>query len=410
MNTKNILFCVSFFSIFFVVCISCVLAGGAKTNKKEPVPQQGKAEATRIQPKSPYQKSYRAGSFRVAMGNLKTGWEAGDFRANEKKINIMRIGSIGKKIEFSLLPPEIDELNKIGNVNQYKFRSLTNVNLHGSGFSPANMKITCYYPRLMKNQIIVIRNEKECVAIKFVDLKPVYNSRSELPEYMRDGNWKEKYLYKDDSDIPDIWKSVVYEWKYLSLETESIKTVSVESYEVKQGISKIHLMEKSPHYRVPSPGSFYVPGIGYGVRFSFLKEWHESEGKDSKGQIHPWKGYILSLSFDIESSFLVEEAYQGCASGALEDIKDPSKIFEDHSLHLFFKIPEVGYANDYMIGGMGSPLNGSVPRPDITVLRLDNRYVAIKPLKIEGDQVTYEWKYWPNVIPSKELAKTALNK
>lgn len=383
--------------------------GPQKISRGKTAPPQGKEEVSAFISHNPRFRKIIGGDFKISIGSFETVWSLEpdnyDKDKSGKAIIRMRIGGL-RPLEFCEVPPEITDFDKIGDLAKYKYNRLATMFFTNVGCNPHSRKEGSFPANLRQGEIIILRDDEKCIAIKTIGFRPVYGSPEEVPDFYGQQPGLARNSYKKDYEkyglIP-LWKSMTYEWKLLSSATSYHNTASAENYEVNQGISSAYFdtidfttVKEFKEHRIFAAGGrkeyFYIPGIDFSVRFSFTKSF---EGEKL--------GYYLSLYYDVRLS-LVEKAWMASLSRSeIDEIKDPSSYeFKAISNGIQYGLEDIG-------GGLGTRLYENSSNM-LVILRIDNKYVAIRPLRIENDQVVYEWKYWPNTTRPSELAKTALNK
>lgn len=289
------------------------------------------------------------------IGSIETSWTGKN--SYSIAIWIKKNAKDKKGLEFAL--PEESDLNKIKDPSQYEYQTQyewrgPNIGVFPTKttFTPKEKVISKLDVQVPLNEVIILKSGNTYAAIKPIAIEPKFKSSSDVPEWM------------------------TYEWKFWSSVPEAtvkIKTKTFEESLISKGWETTE---------VPISKEFEIGGIKFTWQPVKKKQSLPKTMKVGK-TYYPAEKFLLTFQITDRTSdigYLNIDIY----------IQDPSR-------YSFFKSNNLG-GHGWLEG------NNSV-----LILKIGNRYIAIKPLKNKGDSITYQWKYWPEV-PPVELAKTALNK
>jgi hypothetical protein len=276
--------------------------------------------------------------------------------------------------DYCVLPPEIKTFADIAKHGPYVWRH--------SKLSSAS-RIGLYDPKPEKveqNQIILLRKQSKVLAIKPVEVTPIYPSWEQAPEgqkYLYSEVGKQNYanmnLAKTDKKAPPNWRSMICEWKRLS--SADFENPPTQGYETSQGTGTAFLDtmiwedKDGGKDRVGGKDAekFFISGLDYAVAFSFER--------------NPY-GSRLTLCFNFRAGEVAEVKYRVFNNSDVNGIEDPSAL---------------------PLGDLTPNQSGIYPKMSESILfRLDDRYVAIQATSVtpgksdtEPGTVAYKWKYWP---------------
>ena len=224
------------------------------------------------------------------------------------------------------------------------------------------------------NKIIILKSGDKYAAIKPRNLTYKYPLGKDRPDWLK--SWK-KWEEKNGEPAP-LFETMTYDWKYWApgLTTKasgsSFQSTADSTTVVIGGIPKI----EPPKPKIPKV-TFSHKKATLGQVFQLA----EMKLKWQAGQSDSASGITLDVRYrsDGLSGFLLKE-------GNLSEIDDPSQF-------TFKNVQSNGKAH--------------IELKDIMIFKFENKYFALQPEAIEGDQVSYGMKYWPyGTVPSGEIAAT----
>jgi hypothetical protein len=301
-----------------------------------------------------------------------------------------------RTLEFCVLPEEVSDFDKIGDITQYKWRQLTIPKIKEDVKVSSHYTITSYV-MLLQNHVMLLRelgNPDKCVAIRPLEFKPKYKTWEETPRMMQYGwadvtNKNGKHIpapgqprfTETDKKASPVCKSVVFEWKRIHPGDNKEPLTSL-SYEITEGTASVQLseavkIEDGKNSYAVYPKFFRIPGVDNYADFSFSCTDPES-----------W----LDLDFHAAACF-VEKAFIATTKKSIDDI--------DLSSLDCYSFREIKGEKSYDIVG-GACL--STKNPERVILKLDDRCVVINTLKMENGQVAYKWKYGRIPVSETKLA------
>ena len=280
---------------------------------------------------------------------------------NFKSIPINCRNQEGRCLEFVLLK------DRYLNLDDVKYPSKYGYNKYGRG--KEGLWPNC---SIDLNQIIILKLKNEdrtsdYAAIKPIELEPQFKSPDDLPEeksfQKRWGKWD-----WSKGPIPYLGQ-MVFEWKFWPSVPDDYEEYYLEVKEWETA-------------EVPILKEFEIGG----VKFS----WQYVEKKQ---KLPPVKEMVMGKTYYPSTEFTLKSqtAFQFVNDNYNRDIQDPSKY---------------DFSKTYT-GGLGH-IEG-LPTPT-WILKIGTKYILIRPLKNNKNVVTYECKYWPEILPAKQISKTALNK
>jgi hypothetical protein len=313
-------------------------------------------------------------STRINFGLIQTMWTP----RTKDSVRIW-LGLSQKPLQFALL----DDENDLGNVNdpsQYEYRysqkqkktvidkiidKRGNVLTHEDDITSDRDVVAPF------DRIAILKLDNAYVAIKPVSLELRYKSVGEIPMALQK-NWKK---YVDKGEVPPIYDFMIYEWKYWP---------------------KAALPNKVPAQKAEGKEAWKISAVPIGKEFligdtSFSwEEIPEKQQSPQKTRDKFWLKFVVSPTD--------KDGYVGHAPDCVNtNILNPSKYDfrnlrhgENQTTTNFGNIWDK--TNDYVL-----------------VLKIGEKYIAIKPLEERRGWIQYKWKYWPNAIQPNELAKTANN-
>lgn len=251
----------------------------------------------------------------------------------------------GKSLEYVL--PYERHLDDIKDPRQYGYnRSLTPPKIKGMWSTPTET--------IDLNQVIILklRNKNgtsDYAAIKPIEVEPQYKSSDDWPEdkWLQSSNYKKWDWSK--GPIP-VLERVVYEWKFWP--------------------------------SVPDDEDYYLE----------VKEWQTAEMPILKEFEIGGIKFRWQLIFETELELRSQTPFQYVNNNYNKDVQNPSRY----------------YFSEVHPGSLGLIRHKDIDTPT-WILKIDAKYILIRPLKNNKNIVTYEWKYWPEILPVKKIPKTALN-
>ena len=181
--------------------------------------------------------------------------------------------------------------------------------------------------------------------------------------------------------------SITYKWKFwpkISLEPARTNTLKPAK---KTPLGEIAKAPWGKIAKTPVSEEFEIGGI----KFSWQPIDIEKREAQEKA-IREGKPFLPENDFKLKIQYPDQTEDIGYAiAPAGTGLRDPSLII--------FRMVR--------LGGCGSNKGGGT----VLFLKIGNKYIAIQPLELEneGDLITYEWKFWPEIPLVKEIPnKTAL--